>query len=125
MTGRTRLTTTVGAPVVSNGTSRTAGPCGPLLLEDCQLIEKLAHQNRQRIPERLVHATGWGAQGTFTVTHDITRCTRARLFAEVGKQTAVLARWSTVDGGRVTCGGGRPQVPHPTRQATAHRLRGF
>ena len=65
-----RLTTTAGATVPSNETSKTAGPRGPLLLEDYQLIEKLAHQNRERIPERVVHAKGWGAQGTFTVTHD-------------------------------------------------------
>jgi catalase len=98
MTDKTRLTTTAGAPVVSNETSRTAGPRGPLLIEDYQLIEKLAHQNRERIPERVVHAKGWGAQGTFTVTHDITRHSCAKLFAEVGKQTEVLARWSTVAG---------------------------
>ncbi len=98
MADKTRLTTTAGAPVVSNDTSRTAGPRGPLLLEDYQLIEKLAHQNRERIPERVVHAKGWGAQGTFTVTHDITRYTCAKLFAEVGTQTEVRARWSTVAG---------------------------
>ncbi|GGB02967.1 catalase [Allosediminivita pacifica] len=93
-----RLTTTAGATVPSNETSKTAGPRGPLLLEDYQLIEKLAHQNRERIPERVVHAKGWGAQGTFTVTHDITQYTCADLFSEVGKKTEVLSRWSTVAG---------------------------
>lgn len=92
------LTTSAGAPVANNETSRTAGERGPTLLEDYQLIEKLAHQNRERIPERVVHAKGWGAQGTFTVTHDITQYTCAKLFSEVGKQTEVLSRWSTVAG---------------------------
>ena len=96
--GKPRLTTTAGAPVPTNDTSKTAGPRGPLLLEDYQLIEKLAHQNRERIPERVVHAKGWGAAGTFTVTHDISKYTRAKLFSQVGKQTEVLARWSTVAG---------------------------
>ncbi len=80
-----RLTTTGGAPVPTNDTSKTAGPRGPLLLEDYQLIEKLAHQNRERIPERTVHAKGWGAIGTFTVTHDISHLTRAKLFSKVGE----------------------------------------
>ncbi|ETX16466.1 catalase [Roseivivax halodurans JCM 10272] len=92
------LTTTAGAPYASNETSKTAGPRGPVLLEDYQLIEKLAHQNRERIPERVVHAKGWGAHGTFTVTHDITKYTRAKIFGEIGKKTEVLARWSTVAG---------------------------
>ena len=62
-----RLTTTAGAPMPTNETSKTAGSRGPVLLDDYQLIEKLAHQNRERIPERAVHAKGWGAEGTFTV----------------------------------------------------------
>ena len=69
-----------------------------MLLEDYQLIEKLAHQNRERIPERVVHAKGWGAFGTLTVTDDITRYTRAKVFSEVGKTTPMLARFSTVAG---------------------------
>ena len=93
-----KLTTTAGAPVSSNSTSKTAGSRGPVLLEDYQLIEKLAHQNRERIPERAVHAKGWGLQGTFTVTHDITQYTCADLFSEIGKKTDVLSRWSTVAG---------------------------
>ena len=86
MTKVPKLTTTAGAPVASNSTSKTAGSRGPVLLEDYQLIEKLAHQNRERIPERAVHAKGWGLQGTFTVTHDITQYTCADLFSEVGKK---------------------------------------
>ena len=93
-----RLTTTAGAPVPDNQNSLTAGARGPLLLQDYQLIEKLAHQNRERIPERVVHAKGWGAHGTFTVTGDITRYTRAKIFDTVGKQTEMVARFSTVAG---------------------------
>jgi len=92
------LTTTAGAPVADNQNSITAGPRGPVLLQDYQLIEKLAHQNRERIPERVVHAKGWGAFGTLTVTKDITRYTRASIFSEVGKTTPMLARFSTVAG---------------------------
>ena len=92
------LTTSAGAPIADNQNSLTAGPRGPVLLEDYQLLEKLAHQNRERIPERTVHAKGWGAFGTLTVTNDITRYTRAKLFAEVGKKTDLLIRFSTVAG---------------------------
>ncbi|SER43714.1 catalase [Tranquillimonas rosea] len=98
MADKPTLTTSAGAPYVSNDTSKTAGPRGPVMLEDYQLIEKLAHQNRERIPERVVHAKGWGAQGTFTVTHDITKYTCAKVFSEIGKTTEVLSRWSTVAG---------------------------
>jgi catalase len=94
----TPLTTTAGAPVADNQNSLSAGPRGPLLMQDWQLLEKLAHQNRERIPERVVHAKGWGAFGTFTVTHDISQYTRASIFGEVGKQTPMLARFSTVAG---------------------------
>ena len=93
-----RLTTTAGAPVPSNNTSQTAGERGPVLLQDYQLIEKLAHQNRERIPERVVHAKGWGAFGTFTVTNDITHISAAKLFETVGKTTETLTRFSTVAG---------------------------
>jgi catalase len=93
-----RLTTTAGAPVGDNQNSMTAGARGPVLLQDVHLLEKLAHQNRERIPERVVHAKGWGAHGVFTVTQDITRYTRARLFDGVGKQTPIIARFSTVAG---------------------------
>lgn len=93
-----KLTTTGGAPIASNQHSKTAGQRGPVLLEDYQLIEKLAHQNRERIPERVVHAKGWGAQGTLTITHDITKYTSAKIFDTIGKQTPMLARFSTVAG---------------------------
>lgn len=98
MSKKPTLTTSAGAPVESNQTTRTAGARGPALLTDYQLIEKLAHQNRERIPERTVHAKGWGLQGTFTVTHDITKYTCADLFSQIGKKTDVLSRWSTVAG---------------------------
>jgi len=94
------LTTTAGAPVADNQNSLSAGPRGPLLLQDYQLIEKLAHQNRERIPERTVHAKGSGAYGTFTVTHDITAYTKASIFSKVGKETDALLRFSTVAGER-------------------------
>ena len=93
-----RLTTSGGSPVSDNQNALTAGPRGPVLMQDYQLIEKLAHQNRERIPERVVHAKGWGAYGTLTVTHDITKYTKAKIFSEVGKKTEMIARFSTVAG---------------------------
>ena len=92
------MTTSAGNPIADNQNSLSAGPRGPLLLQDYQLLEKLAHQNRERIPERTVHAKGWGAHGTFTVTADISRYTRAKVFSQVGKQTDVVMRFSTVAG---------------------------
>jgi len=92
------LTTASGIPVADNQNSQSAGRRGPLLLQDFHLIEKLQHFNRERIPERVVHAKGSGAFGTFTVTHDITRYTKARLFSEVGKKTETFLRFSTVGG---------------------------
>jgi catalase len=91
-------TTTAGAPIADNQNSLTAGARGPVLLQDWQLLEKLAHQNRERIPERVVHAKGWGAHGTFTVTQDISRYTSAKIFDTVGKQIPMIARFSTVAG---------------------------
>ncbi|MDZ5604617.1 catalase [Pseudomonas sp. RP23018S] len=96
----TILTTASGAPVADNQNSRSAGPRGPLMLDDFHLIEKLAHFNRENIPERRVHAKGSGAYGTFTVTRDITGYTSARLFEQVGKQTETFLRFSTVGGER-------------------------
>ncbi|MGM0612743.1 MAG: catalase [Bacteroidota bacterium] len=93
-----KLTTTGGAPLANNQNSITAGKRGPVLMQDYQLLEKLAHQNRERIPERVVHAKGWGAQGTFTVTEDITKYSCADIFNKIGKQTPMLARFSTVAG---------------------------
>lgn len=93
-----KLTTAAGIPVSDNQNSLTAGPRGPILMQDFQLIEKMAHFNRERIPERVVHAKGAGAYGTFTVTKDITRYTKAKVFSQVGKQTETLVRFSTVGG---------------------------
>lgn len=97
---RKDLTTAAGAPVADNVNIMTAGPRGPALLQDVWLIEKLAHFDREVIPERRMHAKGWGAFGTFTVTHDITRYTKARIFSEVGKTADVFLRFSTVAGER-------------------------
>ena len=92
------LTTNSGMPVADNQNSLSAGPRGPLLLQDFHLVEKLAQFNRECVPERVVHAKGSGAYGEFTVTSDITRFTSARLFSGVGKKTPVLLRFSTVGG---------------------------
>lgn len=97
---RNTLTTTAGAPIADNQNSQSAGPRGPLLMQDYQLLEKLAHQNRERIPERVVHAKGSGAYGTLTVTNDVTRYTKAKFLSQVGKQTQILMRFSTVAGER-------------------------
>jgi catalase len=94
------LTTESGAPVADNQHSQTAGPDGPVLLQDQHLLEKLARFNRERIPERVVHARGSGAFGRFTVTNDMSAHTRATLFNGVGTQTEVFVRFSTVAGSR-------------------------
>lgn len=93
-----KLTTASGRPYAEHENSQTVGPRGPILLQDYILHEKMAHFNRERIPERVVHAKGSGAYGTFTVTHDITQYTKAKLFNEVGKQTPMFLRFSTVGG---------------------------
>ncbi|QWT21598.1 catalase [Bacillus sp. NP157] len=95
-----KLTTVFGAPVVDDDNTMTAGPRGPALLQDVWFLEKLAHFDREVIPERRMHAKGAGAFGTFTVTHDITRYTRAKIFSVVGKATQMMARFSTVAGER-------------------------
>ncbi|WP_212631748.1 catalase [Pseudomonas sp. KB-10] len=95
-----KLTHATGAPVVDNLNIQTAGPRGPALLQDIWLIEKLAHFDREVIPERRMHAKGAGAYGTFTVTGDVSRFTRASLFASAGKETPVFVRFSTVAGER-------------------------
>ena len=100
MTPRPTLTTAAGIPVEDNQNSLSAGPHGPLLLQDVHLIEKLQHFNRERIPERVVHAKGSGAWGHFTVTHDLSAWTTAELFDTVGKRTPVFTRFSTVGGER-------------------------
>ncbi len=96
----THLTTEAGAPVVTNQDSYTAGPRGPLLAQDVWLNEKLANFVREVIPERRMHAKGSGAFGTFTVTNDISKYTRAKIFSEVGKKTEMFARFTTVAGER-------------------------
>ena len=95
-----KLTTVAGAPVVDNQNAMTAGPRGPMLLQDVWFLEKLAHFDREVIPERRMHAKGSGAFGTFVVTHDITRYTKAKIFAEIGKKTDMFVRFSTVAGER-------------------------
>ena len=100
MAKRKQLTTAHGQPIGDNQNSLTAGARGPLLMQDYQLIEKLAQFNRERVAERVVHAKGSGAFGTFTVTNDITHYTKASLFSAVGEQTPVLLRFSTVAGER-------------------------
>lgn len=97
-TPQTPFTTASGIPIDDNQNSITAGPRGPILLQDFHLIEKLQHFNRERIPERVVHAKGSGAYGTFTVTHDISAYTKAKLFDTLGKQTDTFVRFSTVGG---------------------------
>lgn len=100
MSDKPRLTTVAGAPVSENQNSMTAGPRGPMLLQDVWFLEKLAHFDREVIPERRMHAKGSGAFGEFVVTADITRYSKARLFSQVGKRTPLFARFSTVAGER-------------------------
>ncbi len=95
-----KLTTNSGAPVPDNQNVMTAGPRGPQLLQDVWFLEKLAHFDREVIPERRMHAKGSGAYGTFTVTHDITRYTKAKIFSEIGKEAELFTRFSTVAGER-------------------------
>jgi len=100
MTQKKKLTNNAGAPVADNQNVMTAGPRGPMLLQDVWYLEKLAHFDREVIPERRMHAKGSGAYGTFTVTHDITQYTKAKIFSEVGKKTELFTRFSTVAGER-------------------------
>jgi len=92
------LTTGHGAPVGDKLNSLTAGPRGPILLQDTTLIDEMAHFDRERIPERVVHAKGAGAFGYLEITHDITKYTKAVVFNKIGKQTPVALRFSTVGG---------------------------
>ena len=98
MSKKKTLTSAFGAPVGNDLDSMTAGPRGPVLMQDMHLIEKLAHFDRERIPERVVHAKGAGAHGHFEVTADVTRYTKAKFLSQVGKKTEVFARFSTVGG---------------------------
>lgn len=95
-----KLTTAAGCPVADNQNIMTAGPRGPQLLQDVWFQEKLAHFDREVIPERRMHAKGSAAYGTFTVTHDISRYTRAKVFNQIGKKTELFTRFSTVAGER-------------------------
>ena len=96
-----KLTTVTGAPVDDNNNVMTAGPRGPMLLQDTWYLEKLAHFDREVIPERRMHAKGSGAFGTFTVTGDITKYTKAKIFSEIGKKTDCFVRFSTVAGEQI------------------------
>ena len=98
MTDRPALTTAAGIRVADNQNSQSAGPRGPLLMQDHQLMEKMAHFNRERVPERVVHAKGAGAHGTFTTNGALSPYTRAALFAHAGNRCPVFARFSTVAG---------------------------
>ncbi len=93
-----RLTTAFGIPVGDDHNSMTAGERGPVLMQDVHLLEKLGHFDRERIPERVVHAKGAGAYGYFEVTADVTKWTKAKFLSEVGKRTDVFVRFSTVGG---------------------------
>lgn len=95
-----KLTSVSGRPIAENDNVKTAGRRGPMLLEDFWFLEKLAHFDREVIPERRMHAKGSGAFGTFTVTHDISKYTKAKIFSEIGKKTDMFARFSTVAGER-------------------------
>ncbi len=94
------MTTAAGRPVVDNENVMTAGARGPMLIQEPWVLEKLAHFDREVIPERRMHAKGSGAFGTFMVTHDITEYTRASIFSEIGKETECFVRFSTVAGER-------------------------
>src|SRR2546430_15309941 len=101
MAQRPTLTTEAGAPVIDNQNSQTSGASGPVLLQDHYLIEKLARFNRERIPERVVHAVGSGAHGYLEVTSkDVPLWTRMKVFSAAGKRTPVFIRFSTVAGSR-------------------------
>ncbi|NLD00832.1 MAG: catalase [Gammaproteobacteria bacterium] len=100
MSDKPKLTSVSGCPIANNQDSLTAGPRGPMLLQDVWYLEKMAHFDREVIPERRMHAKGSGAFGRFTVTHDITQYSKAMIFSEIGKQTDMFVRFSTVAGER-------------------------
>ncbi len=95
-----KITSVSGRPIAENQNVKTAGKNGPMLLEDYWFLEKLAHFDREVIPERRMHAKGSGAFGVFTVTNDISKYTKAKIFSEIGKKTDVFVRFSTVAGER-------------------------
>src|SRR5271155_222711 len=100
MTTPSKFTNATGAPVADNTNILTAGPRGPALLRDIWLVEKIAQFDREVSAGRGLHAKGWGAYGTFTVTHDITHSSRARIFSKIGKKTPLFMRFPTVAGER-------------------------
>jgi catalase len=100
MAERPTLTTATGMPVADNQNAITAGPRGPVLMQDFHLLEKLAHQNRERIPERTVHAKGSAAYGTLTITQDVARYTKVKALSQIGQKTEAFLRFSTVAGER-------------------------
>src|SRR3981081_2214885 len=112
------LTTAAGAPVTDNQNSMSAGPRGPLLLQDLWLIEKLSHFAPEVIPERRMHAKGSGAFGTLRVTHDISQYTKAAIFSQVGNSCEMFARFSTVAGERGAAGARRDLPRAPPRLYT-------
>src|SRR5690606_18929141 len=95
-----KLTRQTGAPVSDNQNVQTAGPRGPMLMQDAWFLEKMANFDREVIPERRMHAKGSGAFGTVTLTHDISKYTKANIFSKVGKKTEMCSRFSTVAGER-------------------------
>lgn len=90
------LTTGSGCPVDTKTSTMTVGPRGPVLLQDVQFLDEMSHFDRERIPERVVHAKGGGAFGYFEVTHDITKYCKAAIFNRIGKRTPCVTRFSTV-----------------------------
>jgi catalase len=100
MADKKKLTDNTGSPVGDNQNVLTTGPRWPMLLQDVWFLEKLAHFDREVIPERCMHAKGSGAYGAFTVTNDITKYTKAKIFSEIGKKPELFTRFSTVAGER-------------------------
>ncbi|KAK7588160.1 hypothetical protein V9T40_005405 [Parthenolecanium corni] len=92
------ITTAFGAPVDTKSASLTVGPHGPILLQDTTYLDEITHFDRERIPERVVHAKGAGAFGYFEVTHDVTKYTKACIFSQIGKRTDLFVRFSTTAG---------------------------
>src|SRR5689334_24604621 len=98
---RPATTTDSGIPAASDEHSLTVGPAGPIALHDHYVVQKMQHFNRERVPERVVHAKGGGAHGFFEVTNDVTQFTRADFLSKVGKRTNTFARFSTVAGEQI------------------------
>jgi catalase len=129
------LTTAAGIPVGDNQNTKTVGPRGPVLIEDFHLIEKMAHFNRERIPERVVHAKGSGAYGHLKITGDISKYTKAKLFSAIGNTCECSVRFSTVGGEKdrpiriaihaASLASSTPKKATGTWWATTHRCSSF